>query len=292
MCLEICVAVCSFTDASVKAQTKRTARSPNALYGSNTADSRTDEDGLVAPLDTKNHYSESSLPRFSGFADNMDSGELLDKQEGGTFLNQGNEAFSSDSAESSQKPTAAKRFNEFVGKRSNPTGANVDSDLARELLQRYKSSHKNSDDQHALKQLTLLRSLTADDTSKRQYEFVGKRNYDFLGKRAPYDFIGKRAQYEFIGKRAYDFLGKRHYDFLGKRSGSNEKGREDEEQDGGKRYSEFLGRRKRTEEQGSALMTDSARLAALLQNNSLRKRISEMLMKQRLAEQVPEFVGK
>ncbi|KAK6993383.1 Fulicin-like precursor (LRNFVamide) [Biomphalaria glabrata] len=234
----------------------------------------------------------------------MDSGELLDKQpivaqEGGTFLNQGNEAFSSDSAESSQKPTAAKRFNEFVGKRSNPTGANVDSDLARELLQRFKSSHKNSDDQDALKQLTLLRSLTADDTSKRQYEFVGKRNYDFLGKRydfigkrAPYDFIGKRAQYEFIGKRAYDFLGKRHYDFLGKRSGSNEKGREDEEQDGGKRYSEFLGRRKRTEEQGSALMTDSARLAALLQNNSLRKRISEMLMKQRLAEQVPEFVGK
>ncbi|KAH9508084.1 hypothetical protein Btru_052805 [Bulinus truncatus] len=283
-------------ETSMKTQTKRAVRSPSAVFGSNAADSQANEDGIVLSLDAKNQYSENGSPRFSG------SGEIFDKQpvvgqEGEIYSNQ---AFSQYPAESPQRPAVGKRFNEFVGKRSGPAKGIVGGELIRNMDHMYK--HSPSGEEHAMSekemnQLRLLnlvrRILQSDDTTKRQYEFVGKRPYDFLGKRS----------YDFLGKRTYDFLGKRYYDFLGKRDGAvgeEEDGASRElsatdgsgEQDGGKRYSEFLGKRKRAEEQGSALMSDSARLAALLQNNSLRKRISEMLIRQRLAEQVPEFIGK
>ncbi|NP_001191590.1 fulicin-like neuropeptide precursor [Aplysia californica] len=154
----------------------------------------------------------------------------------------------------------------------------------------------------------------------KRYDFVGKR-YDFLGKRNPYefigkryDFVGKRRPYDFLGKKSYDFLGKR-YDFLGKRNPYEFVGKRtpamvhegvishnldgegqklaipsSDAHTADRRYAEFLG--KRSEESGQAALTDSARLAALLSNTGLRKRLSRMLLNGQLAEQYPEFIGK
>ncbi|CAL1529777.1 unnamed protein product, partial [Lymnaea stagnalis] len=122
--------------------------------------------------------------------------------------------------------------------------------------------------------------------------------YDFLGKR--YDFLGKRAPYDFIGKRPFG---------QGEQSGTYfitspellQPGWEPSAQSlipvnvhPVKRYSEFLGKRKRTMEQGQAAMTDRERLAAILQDSGLRKRLSMMLLNRRIsqAQIIPEFIGK
>ncbi|BFZ08658.1 hypothetical protein BsWGS_11697 [Bradybaena similaris] len=175
----------------------------------------------------------------------------------------------------------------------------------------------------------LYNQLRNDDLLKRQYEFVGKRNYDFVGKRS-YDFVGKRSPYDFVGKRQpFHFLYRKGYDVLGKRAPSefDEERAEDlsvpigiqsispswptEEHsnmmydstlvlplmapavDGtSKRYSEFLGKRKRSVEDDGAASSTTERLAALLQDNGLRKRLSRMLLNQIPLQNYPGFVGK
>ncbi|XP_059157572.1 uncharacterized protein LOC131941954 [Physella acuta] len=252
--------------------------------------------------DEKGPFDVVEEPSFEEPTDKQDAALKGD----GGFVSQGPES-------DAPGQLVAKRFTEFVGKRSGYSEANDEAEDERDV-----SSDRADSISKATYWNQLRRLLHTMDSIKRQYEFVGKRydflgkRYDFLGKRRPYDFIGKRydfvgkrAPYDFLGKKSYDFLGKKSYDFLGKRYDFLGKRPAYEFDDGFgivghspnapssagdisamKRYSEFLG--KRSEELGPGV---SERLAAILQNPELRKRLSQALS-QRFKEHIPEFIGK
>lgn len=194
-------------------------------------------------------------------------------------------------------------------------------------VSRQTSIGSHVDTKHLIRHL--YNQLRNDDLLKRQYEFVGKRNYDFVGKRS-YDFVGKSSPYDFVGKRQpFHFLYRKGYNVLGKPAPYEVIGERAEDTgvpigfqaiipswpteehrnmlyettpvlpllapavDGtSKRYSEFLGKRKRSVEDEDAAISTTERLAALLQDNGLRKRLSRMLLNQGSFQNYPGFVGK